>query len=213
MSIIDRYVIRQVLAPFLLGLLVFTFIFIIPVMLDYAEPLVAKGVPGIIIASLMIQLIPQALAITVPMSLLLALLVAFGRLSADREFVALQACGVSLLRLLRPVGIIAIVAWAATSYVLIVWVPSANQTFLRIVFDATAERAEGDVKPRVFNDQLDPNLVLYVRDVPMDGSGWSGVFLADLRNGPHHTVYLARRGRVSIDRDCSAASPPAAGGR
>ena len=56
----------------------------------------------------MVRLIPQALALTLPMSLLLALLVAFGRLSADREFVALQACGVSLLRLLRPVGLISL---------------------------------------------------------------------------------------------------------
>ena len=44
MSIIDRYVVRQVLVPFLLGLLVFTFIFIIQPLQDYAESLVAKGV-------------------------------------------------------------------------------------------------------------------------------------------------------------------------
>ena len=78
MSIIDRYVIRQVLVPFLLGLLVFTFIFIIPVMMEYAEQLVAKGVPATIVAGLIVKLIPQALALTLPMSLLLALLVAFG---------------------------------------------------------------------------------------------------------------------------------------
>src|SRR5919108_1430914 len=146
MSIIDRYVIRQVLMPFLLGLLVFTFIFIIPVMMDYAEQLVAKGVPAAVVASLMVRLIPQALAITLPMSLLLALLVAFGRLSADREFVALQACGVSLLRLLRPVGLIAMSAWAATSYVLIVSVPDANQSYREIVFNIAAQRAEGEGK-------------------------------------------------------------------
>jgi LPS export ABC transporter permease LptF/LPS export ABC transporter permease LptG len=199
MTLIDRYVIRQVLAPFLLGLLIFTFIFIIPVLMDYAEPLVSKGVPATIIATLVVKLIPQALAITVPMSLLLALLVAFGRLSADREFVALQACGVSLMRLLRPVGLISVAAWAATSYVLIVWVPAANYSFLEIVFNVTAQRAEGEVKPRVFFDQF-PNLVVYVRDVPPDGSGWSGVFLVDHREGQPASVYLARRGRVSVNR-------------
>ena len=73
MSIIDRYVVRQVLTPFLLGLLVFTFIFIIPPLIEYAEGLVAKGVSGPLIAGLIALLIPQALAITIPMSLLLAL--------------------------------------------------------------------------------------------------------------------------------------------
>src|SRR5688572_20426550 len=119
-------------------------------MMDRAEELVAKGVPATLVVSLMVRLIPQALAITLPMSLLLALLVAFGRLSADREFVALQACGVSLLRLLRPVGIIAVGAWAGTLYVMIVAVPNANQSFREIFFRVTAQRAEGEVKPRVF---------------------------------------------------------------
>ena len=200
MSIIDRYVIRQVVAPFLLGLLVFTFIFIIPAMMEYAEGLVAKGVSGVVVASLMVRLVPQALAITFPMSLLLALLVAFGRLSADREFVAMQACGVSLLRLLRPVGLIAVTAWAATSYVLIVLVPEGNQAFRQIVFNVTAELAEGDVKPRVFFDQF-PEMVLYVRDVPATGAGWNGVFLADLRGGQQSAVYLAERGGVAVDRE------------
>ena len=63
MSIIDRYVVRQVLTPFLLGLLVFTFIFIIPPLIEYAEGLVAKGVSGPLIAGLIALLIPQALAI------------------------------------------------------------------------------------------------------------------------------------------------------
>ena len=184
--------------PFLLGLLVFTFIMIIPVMMDYAEQLVAKGVSAPIIAALMVRLIPQALALTLPMSLLLALLVAFGRLSADREFVALQACGVRLARLLRPVGLIAVAAWAATSYVLIVGVPSANQSFREIVFNVTASRAEGEVKPRVFFDQF-PGKVLYVREVPQSG-GWQGVFLAEERDGQIVAVYLARGGFVSVDR-------------
>ena len=164
MSIIDRYVIRQVLMPFLLGLLVFTFIFIIPPLLEYAEELVAKGVSGPLVVGLIGLLVPQALAVTIPMSLLLALLVAFGRLSADREFVAMQACGISLRRLLWPVALISISAWAATSYVLIALVPGSNQKFLDTVFNVASQRAEGEVKARTFFTDF-PNFVLYVREL------------------------------------------------
>ena len=199
MSIIDRYVIRQVLMPFLLGLLVFTFIFIIPPLLDYAEDLVAKGVAGSLIAGLIALLLPQALAITIPMSLLLALLIAFGRLSADREFVAMQACGISLRRLLWPVTLISVSAWALTSYVLIELVPGSNQRFLDIMFDVASQRAEGDVKPRTFFTDF-PNLVVYVQEIPSSGHGWNGVFLIDQRPDQHAPVYVAERGRVVIDR-------------
>ena len=44
MRIIDRYVIREVLWPFVIGLFVFTFIFIIPFLIELAEDLIAKGV-------------------------------------------------------------------------------------------------------------------------------------------------------------------------
>jgi len=63
----------------------------------------------------MATLLPSSLALSIPSALLIALLIAFGRLSGDREFVAMQACGVSVARLLWPVGIIAVVGWASTS--------------------------------------------------------------------------------------------------
>ena len=67
-----------------------------------------RRVPLWVVGRLVVTLLPFSLALTIPMSVLLALLVAFGRLSADREFVALQACGVSLYRLFRPVALVAV---------------------------------------------------------------------------------------------------------
>jgi LPS export ABC transporter permease LptG/LPS export ABC transporter permease LptF len=190
---------RQVLMPFGLGLLVFTFLLIYPPLLKYGEQFVAKGVPSMTVLRLMATLVPQAIALTIPMSLLLALLIGFGRLSADREFVAMQACGVSLWRLLRPVSLLSITACAATAYVMIVSLPSANQTFREITFRILSEAAEGEVKPRVFYDRF-PNLQLYVRDMPPNRGGWNGVFMSDTRPGQPNAVYFARHGRVVINR-------------
>ena len=198
MKILDRYVIRQVLMPFGLGLLVFTFLFIIPELMKYAEEYISKGAPTAVIVRLVIALVPMALGLTIPMSLLLGLLVTFGRLSADREFVALQACGVSPLRLMRPVALLSVVCTVATAYDLMVSVPDANQTFREITFNVVATRAEGEVKPRVFYEEF-PNIVLYVREVPQTG-GWNGVFMADNRSGEGAAIYQARHGRIVIDR-------------
>jgi LPS export ABC transporter permease LptG/LPS export ABC transporter permease LptF len=199
MRIIDRYVIRQVLMPFCMGLMVFTFLLIIPNLLRYGEQFVARGVSVPVIGRLMWTLIPQAIALSIPMSLLLGLLVAFGRLSADREFVALQACGVSLLRLLRPLILLAVVTFTWTAYVMIISLPAANQTFRDITFRVLSEAAEGEVKPRVFFDRF-PDVELYVRDVPQAG-GWDGVFMADTRPNQPATIHVARHGRAVIDRD------------
>jgi LPS export ABC transporter permease LptG/LPS export ABC transporter permease LptF len=199
MRIIDRYVIREVLWPFVIGLFVFTFLLIIPYLIRLAEQLIAKGVEASVILQLMVMLLPSVLSLTIPMSLLLGLLVAFGRLSADREFVAMQACGVSLVHLLRPVGLLSVAAWAATSWMLISALPDANQASREITFNVVARRAEGEVRPRVFYEDF-PNLTLYVREVPPSGGGWDHVFMADTR-GDSPAIYLARHGRVLIDRE------------
>src|SRR5215203_3912153 len=198
MRIIDRYVIRQVLMPFCIGLVVFTFVFIIRTLKEYVEPMAARGVPAAVLARVLMLLVPQALALSIPMSLLLGLLVAFGKLSSQREFVALQACGVSLRRLLLPVGLVSIFGWAATSYVMIEALPASNQKFREEAFKIIADRAEGEVKPRVFFTDF-RDLVLYVRDVP-PGGGWNGVFMADFRPGQPRAVYVARHGAVLINR-------------
>ena len=198
--IIDRYVLREVIPPFLLALLVFTFVLIIPFIIELAEQLIAKGVPAGTILQLAVTLIPQALALTIPMAMLIGLLVGLGRLSADREFVVLMACGVSPYRLLQPILVFAVMCWGATSWVLLEAMPDANQAFREIRERVVMDRAEGEVRPRVFFEDF-PNVVLYVREVPKDGQGWLGVLAADTSNPASPVIFLADRGRMVVDRE------------
>lgn len=200
LRLIDRYLIRSIFTPFAISLLIFTFILIVPFLVDQAEQLIAKGVAAGVILRVMATLLPQALAVTIPMALLVALLTGLSRLSSDREWVALQACGVSAYRLLRPVAVVCLAAWAATSYVIIWAVPDANQTFREITFNIVAQRTEGEVRPRVFFEDF-PNRVLYVRDVPQAGGGWEDVLLADSTTPDNPILYLAQRGRMLLDRE------------
>jgi LPS export ABC transporter permease LptG/LPS export ABC transporter permease LptF len=197
-TILDRYLVREILLPFFLWLLLLTFVLMMPPMLDNAEQLIAKGVPWLTIGQVLLTLVPQALGITIPMALLLGILIGLGRLSADREFVVLQACGVSLFRVLRPIIVLALAACAVTAYVMIIALPNANQTFRQITFNIIASKAESDIKPRVFFSQF-PNRVLFVRDVEPAG-GWRDVFLADDTRPGETTVYFARVGRLQVDR-------------
>ena len=98
---LDRYLVREIVLPFVLVLTALTFALLIPPILNQGEPLIAKGVHWTIVVRVLATLVPQALGVTIPMSLLLGILIGFGRVSADREFVALQACGRRLGRLVQ----------------------------------------------------------------------------------------------------------------
>lgn len=201
LRILDRYVIREVIPPFLLSLLIFTFILAIPPVMQQLEALVAKGVAWQTAGRIIVLLLPQSLGLTIPMALLVGLLIGIGRLSTDRESVALLACGVSPYRMLRPVLALAIVATAATMYVMIVRIPDDNQKFREIAFGIISRRVETDIKPRVFFEDF-PGWVLYARDEPPPGEpGWRDVLVADTRRDASTEIYLARRGRLILDKD------------
>ena len=199
MKILDRYLVREIVPPLLLALVGLTFVLMLPPIMQNLAQLIAKGVAWRVILRVLITLLPQALSVTIPMALLYGILFGLGRLSADREFVALQACGVSVFRILRPIALLATVAAAATAYETIVALPDANQTFREVTFNIVASGAESDIKPRVFYQNF-PNRVVYARDIDRAGL-WREVFLADASKPEQTTVYVAARGRLIIDRD------------
>lgn len=200
MKTLDRYVIREVVPPFLLALLIFTFILALPPLMEQLERLVAKGVPWRTAGQIILLLTPSALGLTIPMSLLVGLLIGLGRMSADRESVALLACGVSPYRVLRPVLAIAAVATAATLYVMVSLIPDSNQRYREIVFDIISKKVDSDVRPRVFYQDF-PNWTVYPRDEPQPGvPGWKDVLVANTAKPDAVEIYMAQRGQIVLDR-------------
>lgn len=199
MRTLDRYLLREALPPFILALTVFTFVMQVQPMLERAEMFLARGMPASTVGYLLVLLLPQALGVTIPIAFLTGLLMALGRLSADREGVALLACGVSPLRLLRPVMIFAGLAAAANFYVMVVAIPDANLRFIEVTTEFLAEKSESEVRARRFYEGF-PGKVLFVQDVRVDGT-WNGVMLADTSNPLQLGLVLAESGRLVMDRD------------
>ncbi|MFN2446166.1 MAG: LPS export ABC transporter permease LptF [Vicinamibacterales bacterium] len=198
MRILDRYIVREILPPFAIALLVFTFVLLVPFIIETAEQMLAKGVAWSTLLQIIVTLLPQALGLTIPMSLLIAILVAFSRLSSDREIVVMMACGISPFRLLRPVLALGAVTAAATLWVMVEAIPSGNQTYREITLRIVQDRAESQVRPRVFFEDF-PNIVLYVGEQALDG-GWQNVVAAETDNAAQPVMFFARRGRMLVDR-------------
>jgi LPS export ABC transporter permease LptG/LPS export ABC transporter permease LptF len=199
MRIFDRYVLREMLPPFVLSLLIFTFVLTLPPVMRQLEELVAKGVTWGVAAKLMLLLVPSSMGLTIPIATLMAILIALGRMSGDRESVALLACGVSPYRLLRPVLLFAAAACAATAYVMFEAIPDANQAFRDITWDIISKKVENDIQPRVFFQDF-PGYVLYIRDIE-PGGGWKDVLVANTSKPEQTEIIVAARGRLVLDRD------------
>ena len=101
--ILVRYVLKEHIAPFFAALFVTTFLFVINFLVDVLDKVLSKGIPAQIVLEIFALNVVWMVGLALPMSVLAATLMTFGRLSADREITAMQAAGISPLSLMRPV--------------------------------------------------------------------------------------------------------------
>ena len=180
MKIVDRYVLREIAVPFLLGIGVFTSILLIARILKLVEMVVNRGVPLFEMIKLFSYILPAFLEVTLPMALLLAILVAFGRLSSDSEIIALRASGFSLYRLLLPVAGFAAAAAVLTFFLSVYARPWGNGLLRTGLYDIVKARASAGIKPKVFNDDF-AGLVIYVDSIEPPGNRLFGILVSDQR--------------------------------
>lgn len=195
MTILDRYILREMVVPFLLGLAIFTSILLIVRILKLVELVVNRGVPIAQMVRIFSYILPAFLEVTVPMALLLAILVAFGRLSSDSEVIAMRAAGISLYRLLVPVATFALVVALLTAWLSVTARPWGNSHLRQGLYEIVKTRAAAGIKPKVFNDEF-RNLVIYVDRIRPASDVLEGILVADTRDPSLHNTVYAETGRL-----------------
>ncbi len=102
MKLIHRYLLKELIVPFLLGLALFTGVLISHQLFDITDLIITRGFSPLVLVLFLGASIPQTFYFTVPMAILMGVLMAYGRLAADMELTIMRASGVSLRSLLIP---------------------------------------------------------------------------------------------------------------
>lgn len=195
--ILDRYIFRELLAPFFLSMATLTLVLLIQKLFRLAELAISKGVTLLSILQLLAYIMPSFLVITIPMSLLVATLTAFTRLSSDSEITAMKASRFSLYSMLRPVLAFAIIASAATALTSIVLLPNSNHALKVHLFNMVKSRAMVGIEPGVFTSTFN-GMVIYV-DKMESLDEMQGIFISDERSSKDPFTIIARWGKLITD--------------
>ncbi|MDB9494604.1 LptF/LptG family permease [Spirulina major CS-329] len=126
-SVLDRYIIGEILAPFLFGVGLFSSLgFAVGVLFDLVRRVTEFGLPLSVAFKVAALSSPQFICYAFPMSILLATLMAYSRLAADSELIALRSVGVSVYRIVVPGLIVSLAITALTFIFNDIVVPRAN---------------------------------------------------------------------------------------
>ncbi len=195
MSRLDRYFAREILSPFAAALaFLFALLFMMQ-MLRSIDVLFGSGVTAKDIALMAAYMAPHFLAMAMPVSFLFAVMLAMGRLTEDREVVALAASGVAHWRLFgAPLALALAVGGAGIG---LGWKtdPLCQRVLRRHVNELIKRNMAGDVKPRVFYDALS-NMVIWTQEVDPRTRRFTNVLISDERDPEASMLVLAKRGVV-----------------
>src|SRR5215467_15545036 len=166
-TLLDRYIFSEIFAPFGLSLGVLCFVMLTKELLRLVELLVAKGVGLLAVIKVLAHLMPSFLVLTLPIAGIIASITAFGRLSFDKELVAMHATGLSLMRLTRPVLLFALLVFGFTLWLSQWGQPWSSLNLRKVALNLLRDQLVLALERGTFNEPI-PKVTIYVPDGILD---------------------------------------------
>lgn len=155
MKLLDRYILAELAPPFVFGVAAFTAIMTASTVLFHLVTLMVRhGLPPLLVSQIFALRIPEMVFYTFPMAMLLATLMAFGRLSGDGEITAFKAVGVSLYRMLAPALAAAALVSACTIGLNEYLVPAAAWKAKNLLYEATHKQQLPLARDHLFYNEM-----------------------------------------------------------
>ncbi len=198
MKILSKYILREHVGPFTFALTALTSLMILNFISRQFGELVGKGLPASVIAEFFALSIPFTVALTLPMSVLVAVLYAFSRLAAENEVTALKASGVSPWRLVTP----SLARGAVMSLFLLAFndqvLPRANFQ-LKTLQDAIAQtKPTFLLKPQVINAIQEERLYLKAGRIDQSNGHMKEIVIYDLSSADRRRTIYADSGAIGF---------------
>lgn len=198
--ILPRYILRAHIGPFLFSVSTLMFLFLLQFVMKFIDQLVGKGLSAWVILELIMLNLAWMLVLAVPMSVLVAVLMAFGGLASRNEITAMRAGGVSVTRMMTPVVLASVVLAG-----LMVWfnnfvLPESNYRLKTLTMDIRRKRPTLSLVDGVFSQDIGGYSIL-VKKAKQASNELQGVTLYDYTDPGRNVTITAERGKISFSAD------------
>jgi lipopolysaccharide export system permease protein len=194
---ISRYLLRQHVAPLGFALAALTSLMLIQQVAKQLSSLLGKGLPSGVIIEVFALSLPFIVAVTLPMAVLVAVLHVFTRLAGDNEITALQAGGVSVMRLVAPV----LGGAAGVALLSFLWndqlLPRTNHVLRTLQVDIQRKKPSLTLKEQVINEVVPGQFFLRAARIDGNTNKLKDVTLYDLANAERRRIITADSGRMA----------------
>ncbi len=198
MGLLHRYLLRQLIGPFIFALMALTSIMILNQVARRFGHLVGRGLDWLVIGEVFALSVPFIVAMTMPMAVLLAVLYTFSQLSADSEITAMRASGISVTQLLTPVVVAGVLLSAGTFVFVDQVLPRTNARLRTLLFDIARKKPTLELDEQIVNEIPPSRLFLRASRIDPNGGRLKDVVIYDLTSQDRPRIIYADSGQMAV---------------
>lgn len=198
MKTLHLYLTRQVLLTLVMTVTVFTFVMmLVSILKEVLGLLVNRQVDLFTVLQAVGLLIPYVLPFALPMGMLTAALLVFGRFSADNELTAVRASGVSLVSLVTPVLLLSVALSGVSALINLQLAPQCRIAYKKLLFEVGTSQAVGSIPEKTYLKDFNSNCVVYISKVR--DTNLEDVLVVKLHDNRYESFSRADRGVISYN--------------
>jgi LPS export ABC transporter permease LptG len=168
--------VRTVLPYFLFAWILLSVILFVQQAGRYSDIFFGSNIPGNLIWQLTFALIPNVIAFTCPMAVLIGVVIGLSKMQGDSELAAIRAAGVGSFQITIPILFLGVALSGFTFLVNLYGIPIAAQIVRKIAVQTAIYKLESPIEPGVFNTEIN-GLTIYVKDGDFEKGTWKNVFI------------------------------------
>lgn len=201
--LIPRYILSSVLPYFLFTWLLLSVILFVQQASRYYDIFFSVNIPANLISQLTLALVPNVIAFTCPMAVLIGIIIGLSKMQGDNEITALRAAGIGNLQIALPLVLIGILLSVFAFTVNLKGVPLAAQIVRQIALRTALYKLESPIEPGVFNTEIN-GYTIYVKDGNLLDGSWRKIFVFNRDADTDQTrLITSESGRIDSRDDSS----------
>ena len=198
---LDKLIIKSFIGPFIITFFIAFFVLMMQILWKYIDDLVGKGLDFIVIAQFLWYASASLLTLAMPIAILISSIMTFGNLGESFELVAIKSAGISLLRFMRPLVLVAIMLSGVTFLFANYVIPFATLKFKALYQDIYVKKPAFNLKEGVFFTYI-PHYAIKVGKKESDGKTIRNVLIyEDNNNNLQDNCIIAEKGIMKISDD------------
>ncbi len=196
--LISKYLIQAVLPYYVFSWLLLSVILFVQQASRFSDILFSANIPKNLVWQLTIALVPNVIAFTCPMAVLVGVIIGLSRMLGDSELIAIRSAGVGNFQITIPIIFLGILLSFFTFLINLYGVPFAARIVRQIALQTALYKLESPIEPGVFNSEIN-GYTIYIKNGDLEKGTWENIFIynENKKTGEARLI-TSKSGRIDI---------------